>query len=89
MNPTDTLRIFIDALTTIAYVGGPILGAALVAGIIVGLVQTVAQVNEASISFLVKVVAVVAVMVTAGSALSTHLVGFTRRCLESVEHVVK
>lgn len=85
----DPVRLVIDAMTTTAYVGGPLLLAALGAGIAVGLAQAVVQVNEASLSFLVKLLCVGAVLLGIGSTLAGHLVGFTRRCFENVERVVR
>lgn len=89
MNDDGTLRLFVDAFAALGYVAGPLLAAALVAGVLVGLAQTVAQVNEASISFLAKVLAIVAVLAAFGAAMSGQMIGFERRCLRAIEHVVR
>lgn len=67
---------------------GPVLLAALLAGVLVGIAQTVLQVNEASISFVVKVIAVTAVLAVLGPALGTQMLDYTRHCLEGVALVV-
>lgn len=85
----DPLRLAIDALTTVLYVAGPLLAAALVSGIAIGIAQTVTQVNEQSLSFIVKLVFVGVVLVGLGSALANHLVAFTGRCFAGVESVVR
>lgn len=85
----DPVRLVLDALTTTAYVGGPILLAALVAGVAIGLLQAVVQVNEASLSFLVKLACVALVILGLGSALAEQLVGYGRRCFGGIEHVVR
>lgn len=85
----DPVRLVLDALTTLLYVGGPLLGASLVAGVGVGLLQAVVQVNEASLSFIVKLAAVAVVLVVLGAFLATHLTGFARECFGGIERVVR
>jgi flagellar biosynthetic protein FliQ len=76
-------------LRTTLFVAGPLLAVALIAGIIVGVVQTATQVNEASISFLVKIAAVVAVGLALGSQLATHVLDYTRTSFEAIGEVVR
>lgn len=85
----DPMRIVLDAMSTTAFVAGPILFASLVAGIAVGLAQAVVSINEASLSFIVKLMVVGAVLVGLGGGLAENLVGYTRRCFGEVEHVVR
>lgn len=86
---TDPMRLVVDAMSTAVYVGGPLLGVALVAGIAVGLAQAVVQVNEASLSFIVKVVCVGGLLVAMGSTLAASLVGYAHSCFVAVEKVVR
>ncbi len=51
--------------------------------------QAVVQVNEASLSFLVKLACVAAVLVAMGATLSGSLAGYARRCFGGIEHVVR
>lgn len=85
----DPLRLAIDALTTLAMVAGPLLLASLVSGVGIGIAQTVTQINEQSLSFLVKVVAVAAVLVAVGSGLAGSMATYTRRCFTGIEQVVR
>jgi flagellar biosynthesis protein FliQ len=85
---SDPMRLVVDALSTTAYVAGPLLGAALVAGVAVGLAQAVVQVNEQSLSFIVKLVCVAGVLITLGATLSAQLTGYTRRCFTDIAKVV-
>jgi flagellar biosynthesis protein FliQ len=75
-------------LRTTLFVVGPLLGAALVAGVLVGIMQTATQVNEASISFLVKVAAVVVLGVVLGSQLATYVLDYTKQSFEAIAEVV-
>ena len=85
---SDPMRLVVDALSTTAYVAGPLLGAALFAGVAVGLAQAVVQVNEQSLSFVVKLVCVAAVLIGLGATLSAQLVGYTQRCFTDIATVV-
>jgi flagellar biosynthetic protein FliQ len=85
----DPLRLAIDALATLGFVAGPLLLASLIAGIGIGIAQTVTQINEQSLSFLVKVFAVAAVLVVMGSGLAGSMATYTRRCFTGIEKVVR
>lgn len=89
MTPEAATTLIANALRITFMAAGPVLAAALVAGLLVGVVQTVLQVNEASVSFVVKVVAVTGVLVVLGPALGTQMMDYTRNSLQSIALVVK
>ena len=89
MNPAQAVVIISDLLRTTLFIAGPLLIVALVAGVIVGIIQTATQVNEASISFLVKVAAVLGVSLAIGSQLATYLLDYTRANFEAIAQVVR
>jgi flagellar biosynthetic protein FliQ len=89
MNPDQAVVIVSDLLRTTLFVTGPLLLVALLAGIAVGIVQTATQVNESSISFLVKIVAVAGVGLALGSHLATYVLDYTRTCFEAIAQVVR
>ncbi len=89
MNPAQAIVIVTDLLRTTLFVAGPLLIVALLSGIVVGIIQTATQVNEASISFLVKVVAVSAVGLALGSQLATYVLDYTRANFEAIAQVVR
>ena len=89
MTPEAAMALCADALRATFMAVGPILAAALAAGLLVGVAQTVLQVNEASVSFVVKVIAVTAVLAVLGPAIGIQLVDYTRRSLDGIAHVVR
>ncbi len=89
MTPEAATTLIANALRITFMAAGPVLAAALVAGLLVGVVQTVLQVNEASVSFVVKVVAVTGVLVVLGPALGTQMMDYTRNSIQSIALVVK
>jgi flagellar biosynthetic protein FliQ len=88
MSAEACLALLADMLRTVALVAGPILLASLLAGLLVGVVQTATQVNEPSISYLVKAAAVAAVMLSMGAALAWYATTYARRSFQAVATVV-
>jgi flagellar biosynthesis protein FliQ len=89
VNPDEAISLVATFFRTALLVTTPVLAAALVAGVIVGVLQTATQVNEASISFLVKVCAVLAVGIVLGPQLSSYLLHYTRESFEAIAQVVR
>lgn len=82
MNVETVSRIIIDALWVALCVSGPILALTTVIGLSVSLLQALTQVNEASIAFVAKLAASIAVILVAGSWMLVTLVSFVSRMLE-------
>lgn len=89
MNPDHALTIIRTFVVASLSVTGPVLLVGLVAGVMVGVVQTATQINEPSLSYLVKVLALVLVLVIAGPALGGQVVVYMRRSLTSISEVVR
>jgi flagellar biosynthetic protein FliQ len=89
MTPDRALELFSALLQVVVFVAGPILAASLIAGIVVGVMQAATQINEASVSFVVKVGAVIVVLLAIGPMLAARLVTYTRDTIASIEHVVR
>lgn len=62
MNPQDAVDLGRQAAHTALVIGGPVIVAGLVVGLVVGLLQAVTQVQEQTLSFVPKLVAMVAVI---------------------------
>lgn len=88
MNVDQALALIRGLLTATMMVAGPILVVALIAGVAVGIFQTVTQINEAGISFLVKLVAVIALMLVLGPVMMQQVVTYARNTFASVTTVV-
>ena len=67
MTTDGAVELLRNALIVAALVVGPMLAVALFVGLIVGVLQAATQVNEASISFVTKLIAIVATFVVLGS----------------------
>ena len=88
MNAQMVLTIGQDALLMLLMVSAPVLGAALVVGLLVSLFQAVTQIHEATLAFVPKLIAVIAVFAIAGPWMLTMLVEYIRRMFEAIPSVV-
>jgi flagellar biosynthetic protein FliQ len=69
-------------------VSAPILITVLVVGLVVSVFQAATQINEATLSFVPKIVAAVAVLAFAGPWMMTTLVEYLQRTLQSIPGAV-
>jgi flagellar biosynthesis protein FliQ len=79
MNDTAVIEIVLQALILVAKVAGPILGASLAVGLTVSLIQSVTQIQEMTLVFVPKMIAVALVLVFLGHWMLNQIVGFTNQ----------
>jgi len=89
VSPDHALALIGDLLKVTLIVTGPILVAALVGGLVVGVIQTATQINEASIGFVVKAAAVILTLVVGGPYMAEKAVTYARDTLSSTAFVVR
>ncbi len=89
MSTAAAMELMTRLLETALFAVGPLLAVALLAGVVVGVLQTATQINEASISFLVKVIAVVAAGALVGPMLARHVVDYTRSSFTQIADVAR
>jgi flagellar biosynthesis protein FliQ len=66
-----------DAIWTSIKIGAPLLGVPLLVGIVISLIQAVTQINEATVTFVPKALAMVAVLMLFGPWMLNTLVSYT------------
>lgn len=66
MNQGDVLKLAQDAIKTILMVSAPMLIFSLVVGLIVSIIQAVTQIQEATLAFVPKIVAVLLSLIIFG-----------------------
>jgi len=77
MNELTVLELGRNALATTALLSAPMLAAALVVGLVVSILQALTQVQEATLAFVPKILAVLAVLAVAGPWLLNTLLSYT------------
>lgn len=89
MTDTAVLDIARQALTISAKLALPILIVALVIGTTISLLQAVTQVQEMTLTFVPKVLAIAVVLMVSGGWMLNQLVEFTRRLYEAAPGLLR
>jgi flagellar biosynthetic protein FliQ len=84
MNPQSVITLGQQALYVMLMIAAPMLVAALVVGLIVSILQAATQINEMTLSFIPKLIAIVASLLIAGPWIITYYVDYVRRLFESI-----
>ena len=79
MTPDSIVNIGQQALLVLLMVSAPMLLAALAVGLLVSIFQAATQINEMTLSFIPKLVAVFLTMVVAGPWIMSLLIEYIRR----------
>ncbi len=77
-----------EGLHLMLMVAAPLLLTVLAVGLLVSIFQAATQIHEATLSFVPKMVAAVAVLAIAGPWMLTTLVEYVQRTLQSIPSVV-
>jgi len=77
MNEAVVIGLMKEALTVSMLVGAPILATALIVGVVVSLIQAVTQVNEATLTFVPKLIGVFVAMLVFGPWMMETMLDFS------------
>lgn len=89
MSEDVILSLSTNSLKTIAMVASPMLLGALVIGLLVSIFQAITQINEATLTFIPKMIVVSLIIVFLGSWMLDTLKGYTIEVFESVGEIVR
>ncbi len=78
-----------DTLRTTAMLSAPLLGAALITGLIVSVLQAITQINEATLTFIPKMIIMGIVLILAGPWMIDILSQFTIGLFENMATFVR
>lgn len=88
MTSDTVLTIGQKMLEVTILLSAPLLIPTLVVGLLVGMFQAATQINEATLSFIPKLVAIVLVLTIGGPWLLAILVDYTRELILSIPEVI-
>ena len=88
MNPQGVITLGMQGMEVMLVVGAPLLLAALITGLLVSIFQAATQINEATLSFLPKFLAVLATLVVTGPWMIQLLVDYVQRLFTSIPSVI-
>lgn len=89
MSEELVLRLGQETLKTTALLAGPLLLAALVVGLLVSVFQAVTQINEATLTFIPKMIVVGLVLVLAAPWMMDVMNQFTIQLFENLGEMVR
>lgn len=88
MTPELVMNIGRQAIEVTLMLSGPLLLSTLVIGLIVSIFQAATQINEATLSFIPKLVAAFLILLLAGPWMLQLLVDYIRRLFESIPQLI-
>ncbi len=88
MSPEMVVEIGQEALWVAVLLAAPILLTALAIGLAIGMLQAATQIQEMTLSFIPKLLAVVVVLAVAGNWLLATLTGFVLELYQSIPMLV-
>jgi flagellar biosynthetic protein FliQ len=84
MNIADVITIGREALWVTMLIAGPLLGAVLIVGIIIGIFQAATSIQEMTLSFIPKLIVLVIVLLLVGGWQLLTIVDYFQRLLLSL-----
>ncbi len=88
MNIDSVIKLGSDALFMIILLSLPMLSVALVVGVIISLFQAVTQIQEMTLTFVPKIIAVFLCLAFAAPWLTETMIDFTRQLFMSIPGIV-
>ena len=89
MSPETIMAIGQRALEVLLLLSMPLLLVALAVGLLVGVFQAATQINEMTLSFIPKLLAMTAAMAISGPWMLKILVSYTRDLFESIPSLIR
>lgn len=88
MTPENVMDLAHRMLLVTSLIAAPLLLIALVAGLVIGMLQAATQINEATLSFIPKLLLLVLTLFVAGPWILRVLTDFTRDLYTSIPTVI-
>jgi flagellar biosynthesis protein FliQ len=88
MSQDDVVNLVVDAMSVSLKVALPVLLVTLVVGLAVSIFQAVTQIQEQTLTFIPKVVAMAAVIVVAGPWMLGEIVSYTQNLYERIPSLI-
>lgn len=85
MNEADALDIIRSAMWTAIVASGPPVVAAMVVGIVIALFQAMTQVQEMTLTFIPKMIVIIAVIAVTGPFIGSQVLVFSQQVYSRIE----
>ncbi|MDH3977262.1 MAG: flagellar biosynthesis protein FliQ [Gammaproteobacteria bacterium] len=88
MTPESVLTIATDSLTVTMMLAAPLLLSALATGLAIGVLQAATQINEMTLSFIPKLLVLVAALLIAGPWMLQVIINYTQNLFTSIPTMI-
>jgi len=88
MTPENVMDLAHGTLMVTAMLAAPLLGIALIVGLVIGMLQAATQINESTLSFIPKLLMLVLALFAVGPWMLRVLVDFTHDLYTSIPTVI-
>ena len=88
MGPETVLDVGRDALWMTVLLAGPLLGAALAVGLLIGILQAATQIQEMTLSFIPKLLSLVVALFIGGPWMIQMLMTFSKRLIVGIPGLI-
>lgn len=85
MNEADALGLVQSAIWTVVIAAGPAILTAMLVGLVVALFQALTQIQEMTLTFVPKIIAVMLVLSLTATFIGSHLYIFTEQVYSRIE----
>ncbi len=89
MDQAEVITVMQDGVMTIITVSAPILIVAMIVGLVISIFQATTQINEQTLAFVPKIVAILVVLLVFAGMMLTNLTDFTYRMYGYVDTMLK
>lgn len=89
MSENYVIDLFQQSVYTILIVSGPMLILALLVGLLISIFQATTQIQEQTLAFVPKIIAVLISLVIFGPWILSHMIDYTLNIFEQMSSIVK
>lgn len=89
MTPSEAISLTQNAVTLTLLLSAPVLLVAMVVGLLISLFQAVTQIQEMTLTFVPKIVAVFATLLFLSSWMITKLVDYTHELIVNLPNIIR
>lgn len=87
MDKSQVVDVFVDAIKTILMLSSPMLVIALLVGLIVAVFQATTQIQEQTLAFVPKIMAILLVTMFSANWIINSLIEFTNRIFDMIDMI--
>ena len=88
MTPESVMMMVMEAMKVAISVAAPLLLVALVTGLIISILQAATQINEMTLSFIPKIIAVFVAIIIAGPWMLNLLLDYMRNLFTNLPYII-